>query len=142
MRRVWFSSALSDASFDLIPPCSDASGPEIILTFEDGTEARADVLVGADGIRSPTRKALLSRMSTTAASSTEGSIALRHENDDVPCQGTAFSDLIDPVWSGTLVYRYLIPAEALEALHPAHRASLGPVVVCPFSTLSILFLRH
>ena len=39
------------------------------------------------------------------------------------------SDLVDPVWSGTNVYRCLIPVSVLESRIPGHRSTKGPVVV-------------
>ena len=91
---------------------------EIILRFEDGTEAHADVLIGADGIRSPTRRTLLTRLSEALDSKGVG-------------VGVDYKDFVEPVWSGTLVYRSLIPASALEAKYPGHRALSVPVVVSP-----------
>ena len=92
--------------------------PEVILYFFDGSEARADIVIGADGIHSPTRTTLLTHMSEVSG--------------NAECE-----DHIDPIWSGTLVYRYLIPASALETAHPGHRALHGPVVVRILSILSL-----
>lgn len=39
------------------------------------------------------------------------------------------ADFIDPVWSGTLVYRALIPKAVLDATWPGHRVCEGPVCV-------------
>lgn len=39
------------------------------------------------------------------------------------------ADLIEPVWSGTFVYRYLISIAKLEERWPEHRVSKGPVMV-------------
>lgn len=51
------------------------------------------------------------------------------------------ADFIDPVWSGTLVYRALIPKAVLDATWPGHRVCEGPVCVSlsPFSLLSYIF---
>lgn len=50
------------------------------------------------------------------------------------------ADFIDPVWSGTLVYRALIPKAVLDATWPGHRVCEGPVCVSlsPFSLLSYI----
>ncbi|KAH8109900.1 FAD/NAD-binding domain-containing protein [Phellopilus nigrolimitatus] len=90
---------------------ADESDSELILQFADGSTARADVLIGADGIRSAVRREMVRRLAT------RGELVL----DPV-------SDLVEPVWSGTVVYRYLIPRAALEARFPGHRAGQGPVV--------------
>lgn len=52
------------------------------------------------------------------------------------------ADFIDPVWSGTLVYRALIPKAVLDATWPGHRVCEGPVCVSlsPFSLLSYVLL--
>lgn len=47
-------------------------------------------------------------------------------------------DLIDPVWSGTNVYRCLIPTSRLEERFPGHRSGKGPVVVSSSIILSWL----
>lgn len=52
------------------------------------------------------------------------------------------ADFIDPVWSGTLVYRALIPKAVLDATWPGHRVCEGPVCVSlpsPFSLLSYVY---
>lgn len=51
------------------------------------------------------------------------------------------ADFIDPVWSGTLVYRALIPKAVLDATWPGHRVCEGPVCVSlsPFSLLSYIY---
>lgn len=51
------------------------------------------------------------------------------------------ADFIDPVWSGTLVYRALIPKAVLDATWPGHRVCEGPVCVSlpsPFFLMYIL----
>ena len=49
------------------------------------------------------------------------------------------ADFVDPVWSGTLVYRALIPKAALDRRWPGHRAGLGPVCVSVFFFFSYMF---
>ncbi|KZP09163.1 FAD/NAD(P)-binding domain-containing protein [Athelia psychrophila] len=80
-----------------------ASGP-ITLHFNDGTTAECDLLIGADGIKSPVRATLVSDLAK------EGKIT--KEEAAQP----------NPVWSGTVAYRGLIPKERLEAKAPGHRA--------------------
>ncbi|KJA16000.1 hypothetical protein HYPSUDRAFT_193707 [Hypholoma sublateritium FD-334 SS-4] len=67
------------------------------LQFHDGSSATCDILVGMDGIKSVVRKGLLIK------------------------QGLSHSASLDPVWTGTMVYRGLIEQAALEAIYPGHR---------------------
>ncbi|KAL5526975.1 hypothetical protein ACEPAF_8704 [Sanghuangporus sanghuang] len=105
---------------------------EIVLRFSDGSTARTDVLVGADGIRSVVRREVIRRFVKRGVlalvpcpNSTIG-----NDGDDIqnPDQGALISDLVEPVWSGTIVYRNLIPLEKIEERFPNHRAGRGPVV--------------
>lgn len=52
--------ALGDTCYRLASTCEriDHDGPEVIATFSDGYQARADLLVGADGVGSTTRALL------------------------------------------------------------------------------------
>ena len=69
----------------------------ILLQFKDGTSATCDLLVGSDGIRSAVRRT----MYTALADAEEGHRA----NELRAC--------IEPVWSGTVAYRGVIPANKL-----------------------------
>ncbi|KAJ7031865.1 hypothetical protein C8F04DRAFT_1109318 [Mycena alexandri] len=84
------------------------------LVFEDGTRAFCDVLVGADGLKSATRGAFLSER----ANWMQGQGRWQEASDLASC--------IDPVWSGQIAYRALIPAERLNAIAPGH-----PVLTTP-----------
>ncbi|KAJ7227879.1 salicylate hydroxylase [Mycena haematopus] len=75
------------------------------LVFEDGSRTFCDVLVGADGLKSATRAALLTERANWMQ---------------------ARASCIDPVWSGTIAYRALIPAERLKAVASGH-----PVLTTP-----------
>ncbi|KZP18795.1 FAD/NAD(P)-binding domain-containing protein [Athelia psychrophila] len=88
-----------------------ASGP-ITLHFKDGTTAECDVLVGADGIKSAVRATLVSNLAK------EGKITKEEATQP------------NPVWSGTVVYRNLVPKERLEAQAPGHRALTVPGMYC------------
>ena len=131
---------------------------ELTLHFTDGTRATCDVLVGADGIRSVTRGVMYRRLvesgevvlAKVVAPSKDGSLsAIAHANEDAPTptvkvekdaameaeaetERDPVADFVDPVWSGTLVYRALIPKAALDRRWPGHRAGLGPVCVSVF----------
>ena len=64
----------------------------LTLTFVDGTTAICDLLVGCDGIKSIVRSTLYRTSSTPS----------------------------DPVWSGSVAYRSLIPQEVLKEINPEH----------------------
>ena len=84
------------------PEGQDAhSTSSIRLEFADGTIATADVLIGADGIRSAVRKAMFG-----AASKDQG--------DDK----TDMKQYIDATFTGISVYRSLISAEPLAKENP------------------------
>ncbi|KAJ6481082.1 hypothetical protein C8R45DRAFT_320629 [Mycena sanguinolenta] len=84
------------------------------LVFEDGSRTFCDVLVGADGLKSATRRALL----TERANWMQARGRWQDAADIASC--------IDPVWCGTIAYRALIPAEQLRAVAPGH-----PVLTTP-----------
>ncbi|KAF7370090.1 Salicylate hydroxylase [Mycena sanguinolenta] len=84
------------------------------LVFEDGSRTFCDVLVGADGLKSATRRALL----TERANWMQARGRWQDAADIASC--------IDPVWCGTIAYRALIPAERLRAVAPGH-----PVLTTP-----------
>ncbi|TFL03387.1 hypothetical protein BDV98DRAFT_564139 [Pterulicium gracile] len=83
----------------------------VTLHFSDGTTAAADVLIGADGIRSPTRKTLFQHLA-------------KERNDECLL---AFGE---PVWSGAIAYRYLIPREDLDKVWPNHRVLERGLTYC------------
>lgn len=89
------------------------SGP-ILLHFKDGTTAECDVLIGADGLKSPVRIMMLSNLAK------EGKIS-----QDVAAEQ-------NPVWSGTVAYRSLISKERLKAKAPGHRVLTRPAIVSVF----------
>lgn len=91
------------------------SGP-IDLLFEDGSTTTCDVLIGADGLKSAVRKSFM------------GEKTQRGQSD-----GTEIVDInasTDAVWSGTIAYRALIPAERLKARAPNHRVFSQATQVC------------
>ncbi|KAL5499135.1 hypothetical protein ACEPAH_1653 [Sanghuangporus vaninii] len=87
----------------------------ITLKFKDGSEAQCDVLIGADGIRSATRHVLLE----LAAQEIEhrGTGGERQLAETLMSPGK-----LDPIWSGSVAYRALIPREKLATVNPSHRA--------------------
>ncbi|KAF9239487.1 hypothetical protein BU15DRAFT_61991 [Melanogaster broomeanus] len=73
------------------------------LHFSDGSTTVTDVLIGADGIRSATRKTMY------------GQLASLSQDDE---SRKKLMDCIDPVWTGTLVYRNLVPTVKLLNEYP------------------------
>lgn len=103
--RTHFHKRLSSYS-------EDTSGA-IRLEFADGSCAEADVLVGADGINSATRRAMYLSLAKTA-----------EEKDAKRLAGFA-----EARWTGTYAYRTLVETELLLKIAPGHRLASTPVIV-------------
>lgn len=91
------------------------SSGAITLYFADGSAVDADVLVGADGVRSPTRATLFEDLAATKGDA---------RNAD-------YRQYIPPKWCGLLAYRSVFPAENLKARNPDHLALTTPLMVRP-----------
>jgi salicylate hydroxylase len=76
------------------------SAGSFVLHFADGSTEGADVLIGADGIRSSVRKTLFETMDPNLVD---------------PCKIRHYADAS---WTGALVYRSIIPAEKLSERDP------------------------
>ncbi|KDQ56307.1 hypothetical protein JAAARDRAFT_79353 [Jaapia argillacea MUCL 33604] len=92
---------------------TQSSSSTIMLHFEDGTTAESDVLVGADGIHSPTRTSMFRPMV---------------EKVTDPDQRSDFRQKIEPKWTGTVLYRALIPTHTFFAKYPEHESALKPMI--------------
>ncbi|KAL7280677.1 hypothetical protein ACG7TL_005616 [Trametes sanguinea] len=88
----------------------------ITLQFQDGTSASCDVLVGADGVKSATRRKFVEELASIARARGRSADAQK------------LSDLGPPWWSGTIAYRAIIDAERLRSLLPKHRVLNNPMV--------------
>lgn len=73
------------------------------MHFSDGSTSVTDVLVGADGIHSATRKTMYQKLASLVL------------DDD---SRKRLLECIDPVWTGTLVYRSLVPTVKLSKEYP------------------------
>lgn len=103
------------------------SGPSTgayVLHFKDGTTAEADVIIGADGINSKTRTAMYQYAHERDCTGAERVKAEECER----CRRAV------PKWTGTVAYRFLIPAEKMREVNPALRALQ---MKCPMSVSTI-----
>lgn len=92
------------------------------LHFDDGSSSSCDVLIGCDGIKSTIRKQMYE------AEAAKGKPHLLQ--------------YIEPIWSGTMVYRSLIPAERLrEAVGRRHRVVDDPTIVSYVSISPSLLVK-
>ena len=96
-----------------VEPASE-DGP-IVLKFQDGTEATCDVLVGCDSIKSAVRRTMYTSLAEEAEASGHAEEAAR------------LLAMNDPVWSGSVAYRGLIPVATLE--ENARKDALVPRIV-------------
>ena len=85
----------------------------IVMKFRDGSEATCDLLVGSDGIRSAVRRTMYTALAEKEKDETRAAELLK---------------IIDPVWSGIIVYRGLVPIGSI-AEENISSETLGGVVV-------------
>lgn len=110
---------------------NDVDGPNspVQLMFADGSSATADILIGCDGIHSTVRHQLLE------------SAAARCESTGVQEDLTTAEKLrasIEPVWTGSTVYRSVISSEMLAEKCPNALSLSRPIYV---SASPCLYLR-
>ncbi|KAJ7581810.1 FAD/NAD-P-binding domain-containing protein [Mycena floridula] len=93
-----------------------ATGTPVVLYFADGTTAECDILIGADGIKSPTRHGMFA------------------ERADLETDVNKKEDILKwavPRWTGMVAYRGLIPAAEVEtSLGMPHRTANNVVIYC------------
>ncbi|CCL98472.1 uncharacterized protein FIBRA_00470 [Fibroporia radiculosa] len=95
---------------------SESSTGQITLSFLDGSTETCDVLVACDGIKSVVRRTMFTTLSEQA----------EHRGD--PQAAAKFASYVEPVWSGSIVYRSLVKTEALQKAHPEHIAVKSPIL--------------
>ena len=102
---------------------------KITLHFSDGSSSVTDVLVGADGGRSATRKTMYQNL------------ASRAQDDD---SRKKLLECIDPVWTGMLVYRSLVPTAKFKREYPDVEAPTSLTMVShvrPFAIVKCSLLH-
>ncbi|KAH9902771.1 hypothetical protein C8Q73DRAFT_750108 [Cubamyces lactineus] len=95
------------------------------LSFADGSTARADILIGADGIHSATRYAMYA--DAHAAECLRAGVP---SNETERWQDCERCKAAQPVWSGVHSYRFLIPTEELYTLNSNHTTRGIGSVLC------------
>ncbi|KAI0070638.1 FAD/NAD-P-binding domain-containing protein [Panus rudis PR-1116 ss-1] len=100
-------------------PSSSPFSKEVQLHFSDGTTATCDLLVGADGLKSIVRAQMYTELADEQSAKTK---------DSHPDSGQYLKELIDPVWSGWVVYRSLIPLERLRNAAQAKGRDMGKIM--------------
>ncbi|KAF8883521.1 FAD/NAD(P)-binding domain-containing protein [Infundibulicybe gibba] len=93
----------------------------IQLFFADGTRASCDVLVGADGVHSPTRASLYKALAAEAG----------------PGSPVDYQKYIEPIWSGTYAYRCFVRLDKFENICPGHQALSKPKIWCGKDTHAV-----
>lgn len=92
----------------------DLTGP-VELLFEDGSRATCDLLIGADGLKSSVRAALLNERAHWA------------QAEGRPSEAARALDAIHPSWTGQVAYRALIPTAKLRACNANHSVLTTPM---------------
>lgn len=101
-----------------------------MLHFTDGTTAEADVIIGADGIKSKTRAAMYN-----IAHERDCALASAVEREDCErCKAAT------PKWTGIVTYRTLIPSESLREINPDHRVLLTPALLSVRGLVELVFI--
>lgn len=81
------------------------------LDFEDGSSATCDLLIGCDGIRSVVRAQMIREYAEVT-----------RKQEYLQC--------CNPRWTGTVVYRSLIPSSQFAEKFPKHPVLAGGQIVC------------
>ncbi|OJA15165.1 hypothetical protein AZE42_08928 [Rhizopogon vesiculosus] len=89
------------------------SAGSLVLHFADDSTETTDVLIGADGIRSSVRKTLFETLDRDIVDSSK------------------ITHYTDASWTGTVVYRAILPAEKLSEIDPNNVALKEFVMVSP-----------
>ena len=115
----WLSTHFSKR---LVSYQQDASG--VTLHFADGSIAEADIIVGGDGIKSKTRAAMYeyAHARDCVGSGTGGSAEAGANGNVISKDECGRCGRARPRWTGTVIYRYLIPMERMMSVNPNNQA--------------------
>ncbi|TBU31268.1 FAD/NAD(P)-binding domain-containing protein [Dichomitus squalens] len=109
--RIHFSKRLTSYSEPTSPT------EPIVLNFKDGTTATCDIVIGSDGIRSSVRRTMFANLSDESE---------RHGRIE---EASRFRAMVEPIWSGHVTYRGLVPASDLSEEELRQFAST-PQILC------------
>ncbi len=111
----------------LVHYANDATNGQVTMHFADGSTATSSVLIGADGIKSPTRQGMIAVRAALETDNAEKARILKH----------AF-----PRWSGMVAYRGLVSADEVAAiLGEPHRCTKDRIMVRVAKTFLILTIH-
>lgn len=104
---------------------ASASDP-VTLHFSDGSQAQADVLCGADGVRSPTRGTMFQNLADAHVE-----------------RAAEYLNYKQSKWSGTVAYRGVVSIAELKKEFPDHQAITQTKIASPcFRFLCSTFSDH
>ncbi len=101
----------------------------VTMSFSDGTIAEADVVVGADGMKSIVREVMYQDLADTA-------------KDRDEAEARKLESYIEPTWMGIHAYRTLIDTEKLLKIAPGHQTSTTPVIVSVQRYVTVVHRIH
>ena len=97
----------------------DSANSSVELNFSDGSSASCDILIGCDGVKSSIRKQMFQSLAIL--------------------KSPEYQQYVEPVWSGTIAYRGLVPVKELNeaCTIQRHRTIVTPMMVL-FSATCII----
>ncbi|KAF9027712.1 FAD/NAD(P)-binding domain-containing protein [Hymenopellis radicata] len=104
---------------------NDATNGQVTIHFADGSTATSSVLIGADGIKSPTRQGMLAERAVLETDDAEKARILKHAL---------------PRWSGMVAYRGLVSADEVAAISgEPHRCTKDRIMYCGRNAHLVVF---
>lgn len=103
----------------------DAAPDPVVLYFADGTHAKCDLVIGADGTKSAVRKAMFESLASKAQDEAQAQEYLSH---------------VDAKWSGFVMYRALVQTDVLKEEYPDHVGLDRTTFVCISHTILVTFI--
>ena len=96
----------------------DQDSAGVTLNFQDGSSAKAHVLVGADGIGSAARKTMYTTLAERVRATDPA------HADDLMMNGS-------PIWAGVYIYRFLVDANKIRKVEANHITLKESIAVSP-----------